>query len=751
MQSSRYPRPGHRLAPNTLRELLLVPLPKEFRSLPGASGMTLADLDERVWERFSQSDCRKLAEAVVRQVARAVRTSNPIGGRRVPALPRGLTLADLNLEVRTLRCLAAAGIHQRPQDLHLFTIDGLLSLRGFWAKSLVDLLTALEYVIDHPEARQRRRAEALRSLKHLRTGHRYPRPGQRLAPVTLKEVLLDRAPAKLLRATPLAGARLCDLDESVWKHLPPATIARLAKLIVARSANCVHHRQLLKRRVPPLPVAVKLDDLHLETRTYNCLAREGLADRLARLSKYTIGDLLRIRSFGVKSLVDLLTALESVVARKGKLDRRLTTEAKRLAATPGAVEISFADPRLGGLLRAMDPEANTVGQLVNRLLRRRIDPVDPDRLCHQMRQLRQQIAALGRLPLEEELKQVFGAEASQRDQSIVAQYYGWDGRGRRTLEQLGRKFGLSRERIRQVCLKAARRIRQTPAATPVLDRTLDWLRTCKLPLPVSELQARLDATGLTAGRISLEAVLEAAKLLGRKPPLSIVQVGSTAWAVRPETAALPGMVVTAVRRVAGNYGAATLAQLCAVVEEKAGKRVDRSLVCAVLDTLPGFAWLDSRRRWFKVECLPRYGLAYMINKVLAVAERIDVGALRDALARRSTDRRPPPQHVLLEFCRHMPQVRVAGSQVWGDPPQDWRKFLSGTERVRAHVLHKHGPVLSRGELERMCGALGVKQASLNVMLAISPVVVHLGRSRYRLVGCGAAMSRQAKTRRPVPR
>jgi hypothetical protein len=94
----------------------------------------------------------------------------------------------------------------------------------------------------------------------------------------------------------------------------------------------------------------------------------------------------------------------------------------------------------------------------------------------------------------------------------------------------------------------------------------------------------------------------------------------------------------------------------------------------------------------------------------------------------------------------MPHVRVEGKQVCGAPPPDWRRMLSGTERVIARVLHKHGPVMSRAELEKLCLAAGVKQASLNVMLAISPVVVHLGRGRYRLIGCGAALAEKSPNR-----
>jgi len=137
----------------------------------------------------------------------------------------------------------------------------------------------------------------------------------------------------------------------------------------------------------------------------------------------------------------------------------------------------------------------------------------------------------------------------------------------------------------------------------------------------------------------------------------------------------------------------------------------------------------------------------MINKVLAVAGRVDVGSLRAAIARRRIARRPPPKQVLLEFCRHLPQVRIEGNQVCGTPPPDWRRMLSGTERAIARVLHKHGPVMSRAELEKWCRAAGVKQASLNVMLAISPVVIHLGRGRYRLIGCGSALARPKLSRK----
>ena len=165
MGRGRYPRRGHRLAPVTLRELLQVEVPAKYLTDPADAGLLLCDLDESAWDRFGDEPCQELAVEVVRAVGRAARMPMPIADRRLPPVPQGMNLADLDLEVRTINCLVSAGIHERPQDLRAITIEGILGLRGFWVKCLVDLLTSLEYVADHPEARRALRSKASTPIK----------------------------------------------------------------------------------------------------------------------------------------------------------------------------------------------------------------------------------------------------------------------------------------------------------------------------------------------------------------------------------------------------------------------------------------------------------------------------------------------------------------------------------------------------------------------------------------------------------
>lgn len=211
-----------------------------------------------------------------------------------------------------------------------------------------------------------------------KVANRYPRPGERIAPLVLSDVLAATLPPQLRDQLGTGELRLCDLDKSVWQRFSADQIRQLAQALVDHVST--HHvlRTLQNRRFPrPLP-GLRLDDLHLENRTRRCLMREELDDQLPRLGEYTLGDVLSIRAFGPRCLLDLLTALESAQYTAGdgkalesmsskKLSAELTAEAEKLAALEGASTVGRDDPRLGHWMRAIHSEANTAMELAEEL------------------------------------------------------------------------------------------------------------------------------------------------------------------------------------------------------------------------------------------------------------------------------------------------------------------------------------------------------------------------------------------------
>ena len=154
-----------------------------------------------------------------------------------------------------------------------------------------------------------------------------------------------------------------------------------------------------------------------------------------------------------------------------------------------------------------------------------------------------------------------------------------------------------------------------------------------------------------------------------------------------------------------------------------------------LQLVAGFSWLDERSGWFRIKGIGKHGLPKTIDKVLAVAGSVTVRQLRAAVGRnRRMWKEPPPEGVLLAFCRELPGVRIEGQRIVADPPRDWRKALTGVEWKLVSVLKKYGPVMERGEMEDICVSGGMNRFSFHAFVSWSPIIVQLGHSVYGLLG-----------------
>jgi len=623
MVQSFYPRPGQPIAPKLLAEVLRIPVEQHRggKKAPRRRPRLLCQLDEKAWSRFPQPVCRELGQEVIRAVGRAARTSSALANLQIPAIPPGFGLADLDLEARTKNSLTAAGFGRRPQDLRKMTAEGMLRLRGFWVKSLVDLLTSLEFAAKHPKAYPLAPAQAPQPVKPAGALHRGPRPGRKPTPQKLQRALVNQA----------------------------AAMGKMPEL----------------RRIP------------------------------------------------------------------------------------------FDDPRLGNVLRAMDTQSDTVGEMLDRIGRQRLTPSDPRQLPAEWKTFRRQLRTIARLPLETELVEIFGAGEASRDRQIIARYFGWDGQGRRTLEVLGREYGVSRERIRQICSRAIKQCRNVAVFAPVLDRAVAFL-AAQIPRRLAALQTEFDRARFSACRLPIALVAEAMKLLGRKPPCVLAAVEKGYVAVAAGQLRLPAAIAQAAKRIAANYGAATLSRLTSELPPRLRAAASRRLLDETLETLAGFRWLDARRQWFQLDGThPDYGLPNMIGKILSVCPRIEVGRMYTALLRNRRSRRPlPPPKVLLEFCRHMPGVRVEGRTIVGGASRSRSAPLADVERIVVRTLRRHGPILGRAELEDLCLRAGVNRYSFNAAVMSSPVIAQHGRGVYGLLGVephrrAAGVRRGGKTKAPA--
>jgi hypothetical protein len=604
-----------------------------------------------------------------------------------------------------------------------------------------------------------------------KVANRYPRPGAPIVPFVLRDVLTEPLPKKFCDQFGGAELRLCDLDESVWRRFPVEAINQLAQAVLNRVSTRQTLRTLRDRRLPrPLP-NLRLDYLHLENRTRRCLIREGLDDRPERLGDYTVGDVLSIRSFGPRCLLDLLTALESAQKKAGgksretmptKLSAELTAEAEKLAALEHVRSIGRDDLRFGRWIRAADDKAQTAFELAEQLRVRARDPADVVYVLDQVRALRAEIEVMPKLTLEDELIRIFASSPSARNREILMGYYGWEDGRMHTLAEIGDRFGITRERVRQICAKLTKKRSMSGAITaPVMDRALALIEK-SIPAPAEKLDAELIENGLTALGISLEALAAAAKLLNRPLRFKIVKVeqgespaGRRAkiktsampapgkqskkretkgcMAVRSEQVEAVPAIADLAKKEVYFHGLTTIARVERIIARR--YRADGRLVRQTLMQINALRWLDESAGWFTIRGIAKHGLPKSLDKVLAVAGEVTAAKLREALSRnRRLWKEPLPEKVLLEYCRLMPSVRVEGDRIRSDPPRNWKKVLTGVEAKLIGVLKKHGPLMDRGTMEDLCVAAGMNRFSFHAFVSWSPVIEQFGHSLYGPLG-----------------
>lgn len=150
MGASHYPRLGFRLAPRSLQEILDVPVLDSQIAQPPRLNLKCSELDENSWAQFNTRICRELGRMIVRQTSAQLRSlPQEVLTRRLPVVPPGIQLDDLDLEPRTRNCLQqimSSASLERLDELRNVTIGQILRTNGFGARCLVDLLTSLEGV-----------------------------------------------------------------------------------------------------------------------------------------------------------------------------------------------------------------------------------------------------------------------------------------------------------------------------------------------------------------------------------------------------------------------------------------------------------------------------------------------------------------------------------------------------------------------------------------------------------------------------
>jgi hypothetical protein len=139
--------------------------------------------------------------------------------------------------------------------------------------------------------------------------------------------------------------------------------------------------------------------------------------------------------------------------------------------------------------------------------------------------------------LEDELQQLarliipYGHERRIR---IVTRFLGFDGTGKKTLEEVGNEFGITRERVRQIVQDFKRRIGKRGIRIPQFRWACELINQ-HLPAPEAAIRQALREHGITAVDFDCSGVLATHALLDEEASFHKVTIGNVNFLCAPET------------------------------------------------------------------------------------------------------------------------------------------------------------------------------------------------------------------------
>lgn len=343
--------------------------------------------------------------------------------------------------------------------------------------------------------------------------------------------------------------------------------------------------------------------------------------------------------------------------------------------------------------------------------------------------------------LEEELASLLVIMKKPRDRKIIISYLGWDGKGKKRLQAVADKFGITRERVRQIANRFEGRHKKkgekTIADMPFLQKALSLVKD-NTPALASELESKLTDARISKSDFGIDGILAAAHVMGQEVAFCIEKIRKIKMQRIVISAEYVSHVIPIMQLAKKDIKFRGVGSISDIARRFYGASLPgdaRSFITVVLSSLEYFRWLDKEKEWFWFSIARKNHLIKKIKKILAVINGITIADLHDAIKRSSRVRSVvPPTDVLLELCRQNEWCRVEGEMIIANPEENFEGYLSGGEKELQEIFAKHGPMIAMSEIKRICAERGKGFLSTEQYLLDSPIFKNYGPDLFGLIG-----------------
>ena len=514
------------------------------------------------------------------------------------------------------------------------------------------------------------------------------------------------------------------------------------------------------------PAGLRIKDIGWTVRTRNLLGRKGWLQE-DKLTSLTFRDLFTIDGMGTVTVLDFCSTLEGAIDFFDHLasnyarvrinnensdqsasedpDLDLVATLEQTLAEDWAAQISEQDPRFAALI---PPGTGTLQERIEKLLSINdavVSVVDAPLLNEAMIRIKKQIEEIKQQPLESSLAEFLEMSSKTKGErlQILLARLGWNGEPPLSLEECGRKLGLTRERIRQIQSDVVGRFPDHEVFMPNIDKAITLLEKMA-PLSLDNASSVLKREGISSTAFYLPSLLNSATLLGKKTSLQICETRTGKTLVNNSDAKTVQLIPSLARKLAGRSGATSVYQLQDVLIEE-GHEINEDNLRAILHSNINLDFLDDDWFWAMDVKDGRNRLMNTVKKILSVASPQPIQSIREGV-RRSYSRRGkspsknimivlPPIDIMKAFLKKQKEFRVEDEMVFSKVPLNYARELGDSARIMVEVLRSApAGVLDRTSFAEGCLARGMNENTFNLYTTYSCIIEHPSLGIWKLRG-----------------
>ncbi len=348
--------------------------------------------------------------------------------------------------------------------------------------------------------------------------------------------------------------------------------------------------------------------------------------------------------------------------------------------------------------------------------------------------------------LENEIKRIFSLlsfkkfrknATEYRNIEIFFSFYGLDGTAPKTLQIVANKYGVTRERIRQIVAKINKKIEYLECDTPILNIILDEISQL-VPIETKRCFKLLNKKKLIKDDFSMQSLILLQKIIHQTKDFSIIKYNKTNFVINNEDKSYASLreIHKHINKKISQQGTESIENLNQFFFQE---EFNKELLVDFISSFHDHIWLDKEQLFFTFSSNPRNRMFNLIIKAAIIHKKILAESLLKLISKNYRLDVPINfnKNHLKNFCKKIINATIDNetidfSKVDINSIKRYESPHSNNEKKFIDIFKKFGPIIQYDDLKEFALYDEISLSSLTAILQWSPIAIRIDTGFYSL-------------------